>query len=105
MTMTTETVQRLNRLRNDATLYELIAVAPDGRQVLAGYCGRTVRRMVSMLHQNATAWMRLTGAARVDAVPKMPKTLTLGEWTFRFSGRTEREAIMHGELPWIGDQP
>ena len=27
----------------------------------------------------------------------------IGEWQVRFTGRTERDAIMNGELPYVGD--
>jgi hypothetical protein len=36
--------------------------------------------------------------------PRKLSSKTMGEWAIRFTGRTEREAIIAGELPYIGDE-
>ena len=79
----------------EATRYELVATAPDGRQFLAGYVRIPSKSsMVRMIRQNGQAWARLTGATRfaLEGKGRMDWVMMLGAWEIRFSRRTKLEA-------------
>lgn len=103
--MDAELERKLDRLKNYHTRYELVATSGD-RKVLLGYTTRNNRRGL---------WAVVTDESRVQAVIKLVGTesihfakraadgATMGEWTIRFSGRTQRECYIEGELPYVTD--
>lgn len=97
--------EKRERLRNRPTRYELIAQKGD-RRVLIAYCMRTGRHsileaarkhgqaLIDLMEMDDNATLEWLQPARLGA--------KIGDWSIRFSGRTQREAI-GSELPWIGD--
>jgi hypothetical protein len=99
-------LEKLNRLTNRGTAYELIAVSPNMTKVLAGYTPRRSKEgIVRMLQKNGAAWTKKVREITIEFI-KMGKgpTAKLGDLTIFFTGRTQREAILEGELPWFEDE-
>lgn len=95
--MNPETTAKLARISNRRTRYELVAT--DGAQTLhAGYCGKGFPSILKMVNLHHEAWAKLTGADRYSYTKA---GLVMGAWTLRHSGRTQRDAILGGELPWF----
>lgn len=97
--MTSAQVSRLERLRYHSTLYEL---AFDGN-ILVGYCKYGKRSILNMVQRNGQDWADRFGQdARID-LDRNGRGATLEGHRISFTGRTEREAICGGELPWFKD--
>jgi hypothetical protein len=93
---------RLARLANHHTRYELIAVSPEGRRVLLGYTARRSRSgLRAMLRQNAPSVVAVCGSDSFGLAKRAADGATVGAWRVVFSGRTQREAIIAGELPFV----
>jgi hypothetical protein len=105
-TMDARTAERLERLRNRATLYEL-AMTRGEECILVAYSRLKGRRdifnLVTADHRVGPIMAR-TGADHIEFARRTADGATMGEWAIRFTGRTEREAIIAGELPYIGDE-
>lgn len=104
--------ERLERLRNRLTRYELVATSPDGkRRVLIAYSHRRSRdamwRAITGREERRLAVIQLVGgeqqAQRVNRAKRAADGATIGGWQFRFTNRTQREAITSGELPYVED--
>ncbi len=94
---------RLARLQNFATRYELVA-ANGSTQVLAGYTAQKSRNSIfKMIRQQGEAWQAFAKSDSFAFGKKASDGATLGAWTIRFSGRTQRDAYIGGELPWFAD--
>lgn len=99
--MTPELTAKLARLKNFHTRYEIVATK-DGQKILAGYTARRGRRgLLGMLSMHAAAWTALTGDNAIQFAKRTADGGTMGGWKINFSGRTQREAILGGELPFI----
>lgn len=99
MNMTPELLAKLARLKNHHTRYEITATK-DGRAVLVGYTARTGRRgLLSMLQANGEAWGRFVRNPKCNITFRRPASAgaDCAGWHIRFSGRTQREAILSGE--------
>jgi hypothetical protein len=93
--------RRLERLKYYATRYELIA-QNGNRRILVCYTSQTSRSgILSALRERAQDMARLTGADSVEFAPRAKDGATMGDWTIRLSGRTQREAFIAGELPYV----
>lgn len=101
------TTEKLNRLHNGPTRYELVAEKGDER-ILIAYSMRTGRRALltaAQKHGHALlAMMKLDDNTKFEFLKPAAKGAKVGDWTIRFSGRTQRDAISNGELPWIVDR-
>ena len=100
--LTPTQLQRLARLHDRQTLYEVAAIKGD-RKVLIAYAGRTSRRhMWDILFERAERISKALDipADQMFATPgkRSADGFTLAGWTIRATGRTERDAIMAGEL-------
>ena len=91
---------RLAHLRNRATRYEITAKGPDG-EFLVGYTARKTRRgmleVMRMYHGNLIHLCD-TNEMTVPSHFKAKDGIVMGDWTIKFSGRTQRDAISNGEL-------
>lgn len=103
--LTAEQTRRLARLQGDFSSYEVAAVTPDGRRLLAGYTQRKSRRgMLSIIQMHGDAWANLILGPDGECDAVFGKNeIRFADWRFIFTGRTEREAIITGELPWFKD--
>ena len=104
--MTTQ--EKLERLHNGPTRYELIGEGPGGERVLIAYSMRTGRLAVlQSMQKHGPKIIELLGLddkAMLTWEKPAARGARIGAWSFRFSGRTQRDAISNGELPWIGDE-
>ena len=95
------TTEKLERLRNRGTQYELSCTMPNGTTCLVGYSRPSKMGILSMIRKNGKAW-----AARISENDRIEfdsdgRSAKVGPFDIRFSGRTQREAICAGELPWF----
>ena len=101
-TQTNDVLAKLSRIKNYSTRYEMVATnATTGESVLVCYTPRNNRRgMLDAIRNRAEAIKTL---ANTDAATVGRIQVVVGDWTIRFSGRTQREAIIGGELRFIGN--
>jgi len=93
--------EKLESLGNRSTKYELVASLPGGPIVLAGYCSHGKNNILSMLRKNGEQWATRIKADDMVTFAKNGKSAQLGAWKVWFTGRTQREAIVLGELPFF----
>lgn len=101
MSMTSE---KLGRLRNRPTLYELAMVRGD-EKILVAYVQRKGRRDLWKAITNPKRIRKIVAKAGTEEITFRKKAGDggqMGEWSLRFTGRTERDAVAEGELPYIG---
>lgn len=105
--MTPELHAKLARIQRYATAYEVTMAHPDGRRLLVAYTPRKSRTgLWNAVVQNDArrgVIIALAGTAEAVFARKASDGLALGEWTIKFSGRTEREAYIEGELTHVVD--
>lgn len=96
--------QKLERLHNRQTRYELIAQHPDGRKLLVRYCRQGRRGLWDAITKDdGTQLCRVLGADHIHFAKRAADGGTMGAWTIRFSGRTQRQAIIEGEHTFYAD--
>jgi hypothetical protein len=100
---TMATQQKLERIHNRITQYELVCTDQNGIKCLAGYTRQSKMGILSMLRKNGEKWAQRLSEKDVITFAKSGKVATLGKYTVYFSQRTQREAIIAGELPWFED--
>jgi hypothetical protein len=105
--MTPELSAKLARIQNYRTRYEVTAKHPDGREILIGYTSRKGRQglceLVSARTERATAIVYLCKADTYHTAKRAADGMTCGQWTIRFTGRTQRDAYMEGEREYVED--
>ena len=105
--MTSTQINRLTLLQRHATKYEAV-VESDGRQSLLGYSiHRSRSGLFTLMRRRGQRLIDALGIGESDIIT-WPKPATMGASCetadgrqyarIRFSGRTEREAIISGEL-------
>ena len=100
--MTTQAgIERLERMKYRVTLYELVVTIPDHPTMLAGYGRHGQSGILSLLRKNGEAWSKHIADNDTVTFAKGGRSCQFGKLEFRFSGRTEREAIMEGPLPFF----
>lgn len=98
--------QKLKWLQRGPTRYELIGT--NGQQtLLICYAMRPSRRTVlEALRKYGKTVLRIVNAGP-EALLTFGKPAKLGAsigtWKFYFSGRTQRDAVVEGEHPFVGD--
>lgn len=100
------TTQKLERLYNRATRYEVVAEHPDGRRYLIGYTSPTRPGMLRMIRQNGQAVVDRLGLTQAAVMTwggkgRLGHFATIGDWKVRFTGRTQRDAIIGGEVEFV----
>jgi hypothetical protein len=104
MDLTEEQRAKLARLSNRATKYELTGTNSEtGAHFLFGYSRKGRAGLLSMLQKNAAMVAEFCGSNAVDFEKRASAGASIGVWRFAFSGRTQREAIQGGELPFFVD--
>ena len=97
--------ERLARIRNRQTLYELTIAHPDGRRYLVAYAqskGRTDLWRSVTSEKRVDRIVKLTGTEEITFAKRAADGATMGDWAIRFTGRTQRDCIVEGELTYIG---
>lgn len=95
--------EKLAHLHGRLTRYELTGTNGT-RTILICYSVRRGRHtLLEALRQHGAIVLALVGRDANFAWERpASRGARLGEWTFRFSGRTQREAIIEGEHPFVG---
>ncbi len=92
-------------LHRQLTRYELIAERGETR-ILISYSMRTGRHaLLTSAQKHGPALISMMGLddkAQITFLKPARLGAKIGEWSIRFSGRTQRECI-GSELPWIGN--
>lgn len=110
--LTAEQANRLECRRNRLTRYEVVLVDPDGEKYRLGYTPQPSRR--GLLRQARCYGDRVVRVAGLTVnLPfawrgkgRLGFVADLGNgWTIRFTGRTERDAIVGGEIIHITQLP
>ena len=96
-------VNKLEKLRRHSTRYELIAQFPDGKVILAGYTKFGKMNILDMLRNHNEFWLQFLSEDDKVVFAKNGRSVQLGSIRVSFSGRTQRQAILEGELPFLGD--
>ena len=101
--LTAEQTRKLERLQNCATRYEAVVIRQDGEKRLVAYSGRKSRAgLLSAVQQRGQAVIAFLGLSDSDQMTWRNGEFALGTGhAIRWSGRTQRDAIMQGELTYI----
>jgi hypothetical protein len=96
--MTTE--DKLGRLKNRHTRYEIVLTNGTDAKYLVLYTAQHSQSgLRAAVRQRYDAILVITGG-ELPFAAKRSDTSTGNEWRCFFSGRTQREAILSGELPF-----
>jgi hypothetical protein len=99
--MDQKTAEKLERLRRFHTRYEISATR-GAERVLVGYTMRKGRRgLYSMCEHNAEAFDKFFGKDFRWNKRAADGLTTDSGWLVNFSGRTQRDCILSGELPFF----
>ena len=101
--MTAAQLARLEQIARYATRYEVTAQRDNGERVLIGYTSRRSRHgLLRLLRIHAEQVITLTGCTEdtmMTAGKRASDGFRINDWALRFTGRTQRQAIIEGELP------
>lgn len=101
--LTPEQVAKLTRLQRRATVYEIVLTHNEtGDRRLLCYSDRTRSRVFRYAMKHGETLAAFCATDRWEPSTAAGVMATIGTWRISASGRTQREAIMHGELPWFG---
>lgn len=103
--MDEDTARRLERLRNYRTRYE-VAITNGRESYLLWYSesGRTVKDLGNAIRKRAAHIVALVGDPDQRCTVNGRTVILDGtDWIVKATGRTQREAILGGELPFIVD--
>jgi hypothetical protein len=92
--------QKLERLRNRRTLYELIVQRGDCK-LLVGYTQKTRDSLFKQARRVGESLVKITRSENITLAKKVGDGAVMGEWTLCWTGRTERDAIIGGEYPFV----
>ncbi len=99
-------MEKLERLHNRSTRYEVAMIQPSGERILIGYTSRKSRHgLLERLRTQGPqiiAFLGLDDNAAMVPGKNAAAGFRIGETVFRFTGRTQRDAIMENELRFIG---
>jgi hypothetical protein len=96
--MTPEQLRKLARIKNYRTRYEVIMSSGVDRRLVVYMSGRSFRQLLCAIQDRIENIKAVAGAD----VWVNSRKFTAGDWAIEFSGRTQREAILAGEYPFIG---
>ena len=103
--MTTATLKALERIKGRNTLYELvcsdsstIGKGVDQITYLLRYASRSKSSLAKQIRHHGVALVKLTGATEATW---NGQAAVMGQWLVYWTGRTERDAIIGGEHPYI----
>jgi len=106
--MLTETqAAKLARIQNYRTRYEVIAEMPGRAPMLVCYLSSLSRHgLLEAMRGRSERIIKALGIGPDDTITFAGSTQTrpqaqIGAWTIRLSGRTQRDAIIAGEHPYL----
>ena len=103
--MELSTLEKLQRIQRYATRYEIIATNGERRYLIQYNARRSAPGLIASVKARGPLILR-----RLEIPPDAPfswiqrgrdAAIKLGEWSIRFSGRTQRDAILEGELEFL----
>jgi len=101
MALTDRQLRRLESIKNYHTRYEALLVGPEGQEILLGYTSRKSRRgLLEMLRRHPDDVLAFVQRDGTVSYGRQTINFSSG-WRAVFSGRTERDAILLGEKPFI----
>jgi hypothetical protein len=104
--LTPDQIRKLERIKFHSTRYEIELVKPDGTAMLVCYSSR--RSISGLIRAIRDRWAPIVRAGNIPEGAIGYRIGSARAYNFengtiiRFSGRTQRDAIMRGELPFIG---
>lgn len=109
--MQTATQDKLDRIKNYHTRYEVIVVDTTGefRSILVGYTSRkSLPGLLALAQKQGAALIRVLAISEHDRFHRGGQSLgvpslCVGRWLIQFSGRTQRQAYIEGERPFCGN--
>lgn len=91
-------LEQLARLQNRPTRYEIAATKGE-RRILVGYTARKSRHgILAMLRQRGAEMIERLEIGESDLLTTDKGALLVSGWRIAFTGRTQRDCIMEGEL-------
>jgi hypothetical protein len=99
--LSSDQLRKLDRIKNYKTRYELIVTDGEARFLVCYMSSRSMSSVVKAARERLDGIIRTTGD--VPLVGKDAEYLP-GEWRVVFSGRTQREAIIGGELRFVNER-
>ena len=96
--------EKLNRIKNHSTKYELILAKGDEKYLVVYTPRRTRTGIMAATPDRHQQLQRIIGSDLSEArfAPRSRDGVIIGEWRLYFTGRTQRDAYIEGELPFIG---
>lgn len=96
-------IKKLERIKHRSTLYELI-LEGNGKRYLVAYAPKSGAQLCRTAFARAEMIVKAAGIPENQPwyLTQSDKATTAG-FVIRYSGRTQRDAIIEGELPFIGD--
>lgn len=102
--MTTEQQTKLARIQRYATRYELV-LEHDGARYLVQYTSQRSRRgLLASARTMADHIVRIAGGDEITFASRAADGAMVNGWKLHFSGRTQRECILAGELPFVAEK-
>lgn len=101
--MTEKQTKQLDRIKNRRTLYEVVLLMPDGREFLAFYCRKNSWQLVVAGESRYDELVAKTGFTKFAIEKYIEGYSAESTPLLKFSGRTQRDAIINGELPFFMD--
>ena len=99
-------IEKLARLKNYRTRYELAIHNTEGQSYLIAYCESKRRQTIlSAVNKRALKLVKLTGHDEITFAKKSKDGAVMGDWSIVWTGRTQRDAICENELTWVGTLP
>jgi hypothetical protein len=107
MPLSPEQIRKLDRIQGRRTLYEMAVIRADGAKALVCYTSPPSRRfMWDVICKRSDKILAFSGAAQNGermAFLGKAKEVKIGNGAIiRLTGRTQRDAIIEGELPYVG---
>jgi len=97
-----EQARKLRRIAGRTTLYEAtLTHHRTGEKALLCYSPKSRTSLQRYIAKNAQALVTFCGS-ETFVRRAQGEEAAIGEWGIAWSGRTQREAIINGELPWFG---
>lgn len=104
--LSAEQLRKLGRIQHYATRYEVELAFPNGDRKLVCYTdSRSLSGFLSMIRKRWAPIVKAVGVADDAEAHRIGKAKAYrfeNGVIIRMSGRTQRDAIMSGELPFIG---
>ena len=104
--LTESQANRLTRIARYRTKYEL-TMSDGTRSFLVAYsegrARRDIMKCIQADHRLPQILSLIGSETEITFAKRAVDGAVIGPWKIRWSGRTQRECILSGELPYVGD--